>query len=52
MELVKELSMTPLERSHAGDLGDSGRSSLTSNEVPMKALEELARPPSSGSAQA
>ena len=44
MELVKELSKTPLERSHAGDLGDSCRGSLTSNEVPMKVLKELARP--------
>ena len=52
MALVQELSKTPLKLSHAGDLGDSGRGSLTSNEVPMKVLKELARPPSSGSVQA
>ena len=51
MELVKELAKTPLERSQAGDLGDSGRVSLTSSKVPMKVLKELARPPSSGYAQ-
>ena len=44
MELVKELSKTPLERCHAGDLGDSCRGSLTSNEVPTKVLNELTRP--------
>ena len=31
LELVKELSKTPLGRSKAGDLGESGRVSLTSN---------------------
>ena len=45
LELVKEWSKTPLERSQVGDLGDSGHGSQTLNEVPLKALKELARTP-------
>ena len=43
----EEAGDDPLTRIHAGVIEDSCRLSLTSNEVPLELVKELAKPPSS-----